>query len=680
VASTASDSRALARLQDDPYLRPYAHILAARLARSRQAEDRITGGRGLEAFAQGHWHFGLHREPDRWVLREWAPNATGIRMISEATGWRESDDFRFAPGGSPGTWELSAPPSSLHHGMLYRLRLTWPGGGGDRIPSYARRVVQDQSTLIFNAQVWDPPAPYVWAHGNPPPGEAPLIYECHVGMAQEREGIGTYDEFTDRILPMIAKAGYNTLQIMAVMEHPYYGSFGYQVSNFFAVSSRFGTPEEFKRLVDSAHGLGMRVIMDLVHSHAASNEVEGLGRFDGTRHQFFHDGGRGEHPAWGSLCFDYGKPEVLHFLLSNCRYWMDEFRVDGFRFDGVTSMLYHHHGLGPAFTSYDGYFDGSVDEDAWVYLALANRLIHQIKPGSITVAEDVSGMPGLAAPQQDGGCGFDYRLAMGIPDCWFRLAKETRDEDWDLGTLWHELTNRRRDERTISYVESHDQALVGGKSMIFQLMDDAMYHSMRCEDTDLRVDRGMALHKMMRLATLGTAAFGYLNFMGNEFGHPEWIDFPREGNNWSYHHARRQWRLASAPELRYRFLAQFDRSLMRLAADGGFLGRTVPRLLGLRAGEKVLAFERDGLFFVLNFHPDRSLADFALEVPPGSYDLVMNTDDCAFGGQGRIAPGQRFFTAPISDGNTVRHCLRLYLPARTAAVLAMRSPGMSSSK
>jgi 1,4-alpha-glucan branching enzyme len=456
---------------------------------------------------------------------------------------------------------------------------------------------------------------------------------------------------------------------MALMEHPYYGSFGYHVSSYFAASSRFGTPEELKALIDEAHAAGLVVIMDLVHSHAVSNEVEGLSRFDGTLYQYFHADDRGRHPAWGSRCFDYGKPAVLHFLLSSCRFWLDEYRVDGFRFDGVTSMLYLHRGLGTAFASYDAYFDASVDEDALTYLVLANEVIHTLRPDAITVAEDVSGMPGLGAPAADGGCGFDFRLAMGIPDRWFKLIGDTRDEDWHMGGLWHELTNRRRDERTISYAECHDQALVGGKTIIFELMDAAMYEHMRAEDNDLLVDRGMALHKMIRLATLAAAGHGYLNFMGNEFGHPEWVDFPREGNNWSYHYARRQWRLRDDPRLKYRFLADFDREMLGLAAARSLIETAQPCLMAADEEDKILAFARGACLFLFNFHPDRSVTDYEVPVPPGEYELVLDTDESRFGGHGRLARPQRYSPVRVRRDKTLVDCIRVYLPCRTGVVL-----------
>lgn len=658
-------------ISDDPFLKPFLGAVRRRRERALETELRLTKGRGrLADFASGHEYFGLHRRNDAWVFRERAPNATSVHLIGSFSGWRACDEFKMRPADEGGVWEIILPPDALRHGDLFRLFVCWPGGAGDRIPVYARRVVQDNQTKIFNAQVWAPERPYRWRHGRPRRARGfPLIYEAHPGMAQEKAGIGTWAEFTRYVLPRVIDAGYDTLQLMAVMEHPYYASFGYQVSSFFACSSRFGTPEDLKALIDEAHGSGLSVVMDLVHSHAAQNEVEGLSRFDGTPHLYFHDGARGRHEAWGSRCFDYGKPEVLHFLLSNCRFWLDEYRLDGFRFDGITSMLYLHHGLGPGFTSYNDYFDGSVDEDAYVYMFLANKVVHDVLPGAITIAEDVSGMPGLAAPAGSGGCGFDYRLAMGVPDCWFKLVNDVPDEEWNMDFLWRELTNRRSDEKTVSYPECHDQALVGGKTLMFEMAGSAMYDFMRSDDANLTIERAMALHKMIRLATLGTAGHGYLNFMGNEFGHPEWIDFPREDNGWSYHYARRQWSLRDNPNLKYRFMADFDKAMTGMLGGGMFSGDRALRLCSIHNEDKILVFERGNLCFFFNFHPSRSVTDFSVEVPPGDYALVLDTDERRFGGQGRLAPDQRYFTKPVVDGRERRNLVQVYLPCRTAAVL-----------
>ncbi|MBW1898770.1 MAG: alpha amylase C-terminal domain-containing protein, partial [Deltaproteobacteria bacterium] len=617
-----------------------------------------------------HKYFGLHFKESEWIFREQAPNASCIYLIGEMTDWKERKEFALRRINKDGIWELRLSEKAMKHGMQYRLKMYWEGGEGDRIPIYAKRVVQDPETMIFNAQVWEPDPAYRWETGEFYfPGGSPLIYEAHVGMAQEKEGVGTFNEFRKNVLPRIVKAGYNVIQLMGIQEHPYYGSFGYHVSNLFAVSSRFGTPEDLKKLIDAAHTSGLAVVMDIVHSHAVNNEVEGLSRFDGTLYQFFHEGPRGLHIAWDSRCFDYHKHNVLHLLLSNCRFWLEEYRLDGFRFDGITSMLYHHHGLGKPFTSYEQYFDESVDEDALTYLALANRLIHEVKTGSFTIAEDISGMPGLALSSDDGGIGFDFRLAMGVPDYWIKLIKEIRDEDWPMVTLWHELTNRRHDEKTIGYAESHDQALVGDKTLIFRLIDADMYTGMCIGDENIRVDRGMALHRMIRFITIATAGYGYLNFMGNEFGHPEWIDFPREGNGWSYFYARRQWHLVDDPNLKYRFLADFDREMISFAKEFILLEDSKPKILHEHSDDKVIAFQRSGLIFVFNFHPTCSHVDYRLRVPEGKYRMIFESDSVSYGGNGRLQNGQVHETFNKTNGQQTYDFISLYLPTRTALVL-----------
>ncbi len=659
-------------IECDPYLQPYESVIRRRAKHLFLTEKRLTkGNKTLGQFSSGHEYFGLHFKDNMWVLREWAPNATAVYMIGDMTDWCEKDEFKLFKNSNDGEWEIRLSPDKMAHGDFYRLRIHWREGHGDRIPAWSQYVVQDDVTLIFNARVWHPPDPYQWRNCNfKCKPEPPLIYEAHVGMAQDAEKVGSWQEFTHNILPRIVKAGYNTLQLMAVQEHPYYGSFGYHVSSFFAASSRFGTPYDLKELIDAAHDYGLAVIMDLVHSHAVNNEIEGLSRFDGSLYQYFHEGTRGYHTAWDSRCFDFGKDQVLHFLLSNCRYWLDEYRFDGFRFDGITSMLYHHHGLGTAFTSYDPYFDDSVDEDALAYLALANKVIHEVRPDAITIAEDISGMPGLAAPYKLGGIGFDFRLAMGVPDYWIKLTKDQRDEDWHMGNLWHELINRRNDEKTISYSESHDQALVGDQTLFFRMTGADIYDHMTVSDENLVIDRAIALHKAIRLITLATAGYGYQNFMGNEFGHPEWIDFPREGNGWSYKHARRQWHLVDDSNLKYGFLARFDEDMIVLAKRMDLLSSPDIWLLFEHFLDKVIAFERSGLLFVFNFHPTISYIDYCFEVSHGRYQMIFNSDCSEYGGHGRLAGDQQYTPAGAkgADGKT-RYMISLYLPTRTAIIL-----------
>ena len=665
-------SSVLRLIRNDNGLAAFADAINGRHEQTAHKMAELTNGtNNLVEFASGHLYFGLHKTEDGWVLREWAPNATDIFVVGDFNGWKETSRYAMKRvRGSNGNWEIKIRNKSFRHGSLYKFIVHWDGGQGERIPAWATRVVQDPDTHIFCAQVWDT-EPYQWKTEKFRPTTNPLlIYECHIGMAQDKEGIGTYAEFRDNVLPRIAADGYNCIQIMAIQEHPYYGSFGYHVSSFFAPSSRFGSPDDLKSLVDTAHSMGLAVIMDIVHSHAVKNEVEGLANFAGDPCQYFHGGARREHPAWDSLCFDYGKNEVLHFLLSNCKYWLEEFRFDGFRFDGVTSMLYYSHGLGECFTCYADYYNGHEDGDAITYLTLANELVHAVNKNAITIAEEVSGMPGLALPFKDGGYSFNYRLAMNIPDYWIRIIKELRDEDWKPSSIMWELTNRRKDEKTISYAESHDQALVGDKTIIFRLVDSDMYWHFKKGDENSIVNRGIALHKMIRLATLGTINGGYLNFMGNEFGHPEWVDFPREGNGWSYKYARRQWNLVDNKELCFNYLGDFDAAMLKIPKKHRSFEKQNVVEIWHNDGDQVFAFRRGDLLFFFNFSPCNSYTDYGFMVEQGAYEYILNTDNPDFGGNGFNDDKLIHYT--VYDQRLARDnkgWLKLYLPTRTACVL-----------
>ncbi len=666
-----TNEKELELIKGDQWLKPFEEAITGRHLYALRKMQELTGGKqSLSEFASGYLYFGLHRNKDKWVFREWAPNATRMFLIGDFNNWKEVPDYELQRVAN-GIWEVSLPLNSIHHDDLYKMRVYWNGGSGERIPAWCRRVVQDERTKIFSAQVWNPDCPYVFRNKDFKATTEPLlIYECHIGMAQDAQGVGTYEEFRKNVLPRIVADGYNCIQIMAIQEHPYYGSFGYHVSNFFAPSSRFGTAEELKHLIDEAHGMGIAVIMDLVHSHAAKNENEGLGNIAGDPNQYFYSDQRRVHPAWDSLCFDYGKNEVLHFLLSNCKYWLDEFKFDGFRFDGVTSMLYYDHGLGKAFSGYADYYDGHEDDNAICYLTLANHVIHEVNPNAITIAEDVSGMPGLASPVKAGGYGFDYRLAMNIPDFWIKIIKEKRDEDWKPSSMLWELTNRRKDERNISYCESHDQALVGDKTIIFRLVDADMYWHFKISDKNANVDRGIALHKMIRLITISTFNGGYLNFMGNEFGHPEWIDFPREGNGWSYKYARRQWNLVDNKELCFHYLGDFDKDMLKLMKSDKHLRDTPVVEIWHDDSDQVLAYMRGDYLFVFNFNPVKSFDGYGFRVPEGRYNVVLNTDAKEYGGfalaDDTVEHATLFDKELHSQG---KGWVKTYLPARTAVVL-----------
>ncbi|ELX66461.1 alpha amylase C-terminal domain-containing protein [Prevotella nigrescens] len=675
AAKRAEDNAQLMGIvKNDSYLVPFNEAICGRHnhAVERIKELTFEGKQTLSDFANGYNYYGLHKTNGKWIFREWVPNATNLYLIGDFNNWERSREYQCKRiEGTAGDWELILDEDKIHHGDLFKMYVFWNGGEGERIPAWAQRVVQDEGTKIFSAQVWFPEEEYQWKHKTFKPNRAPLlIYECHIGMGQDAEKVGTYIEFRKNVLPRIVDEGYNAIQIMAIQEHPYYGSFGYHVSSFFAPSSRFGTPEELKELIDEAHSNGLAVIMDIVHSHAVKNEIEGLGNLAGDPNQYFYPDERHEHPAWDSLCFDYGKNEVLHFLLSNCKFWLEEYHFDGFRFDGVTSMLYYSHGLGEAFCNYADYFNGHQDDNAICYLTLANCLIHEVNSHAITIAEEVSGMPGLAAKFKDGGYGFDYRMAMNIPDYWIKTIKELPDEEWKPSSIFWEVKNRRSDERTISYCESHDQALVGDKTIIFRLIDADMYWHFKKGDENDRVRRGIALHKMIRLVTAGTINGGYLNFMGNEFGHPEWIDFPREGNGWSYKYARRQWNLVDNKELCYHYLGDFDKKMLEVIKSEPHFNDTPLKEIWHNDTDQILAFSRNQLIFVFNFSPTRSFSDYGFLVPNGTYNVVLNTDSWEYGGFGFVDENVKHITLadPLYEKDG-KGWLKLYIPARSALVL-----------
>ena len=651
--------------EHDPLLLPFEKDIELRMDNYAKKKLSLVGKEGsLSDFANGHDYFGFHKTDDGWVYREWAPAADEVYLTGDFVDWRWLD-LRMTPLGN-GVFEIFVKGrETLYNGCHVSAIIRRGEKLLQRIPLYIRRVEQDPVTFTWCGVIVDEPE-YKWKKKSFTPKKDLYIYECHIGMAQEKEGLGTYLEFKDNILPRIKDLGYNTIQIMAIMEHPYYGSFGYQVSSFFAASSKFGTPNQLKELIDAAHSMGIAVLLDVVHSHAVKNTAEGINEFDGTTHQFFHEGNRGDHPAWGTKLFNYDKNEVIHFLLSNLKFWMEEYHFDGFRFDGVTSMIYHDHGLGVAFTDYSKYFSLNTDTEAITYLQLANEMIREVNPKAITIAEDMSAMPGMCLPIAEGGIGFDYRLAMGAPDMWIKLLKNIPDESWDMWQIWCKLTGRRPAEKYIGYAESHDQALVGDKTIMFRLCDSKMYTSMSKFTPDPVIDRGMALHKMIRMVTMTLGGEGYLNFMGNEFGHPEWIDFPREGNGWSHFYCRRQWHLADDPNLRYGDLREFDKAMVALTSDRKIF-RKKPKCLFIGNDDKVINYERGGLVFAFNFHPTMSYEGYWITVPtPGKYKVILSTDDEEFGGYGR-ASKEYIYTATKHPDKKAK--LQIYLPARSAVCL-----------
>lgn len=655
-------------VSNDSWLEPVSDKVTERYRRYESKLKYIESKYGsLKAFASAHEFFGFTYDSFRkgWWYREWAPAAHNLFLFGDFNGWNRYDTPLERE--SHGIWSVFLPDSqykkSLKHGTLLKVLVQSSIGEQERIPVFAKRVVQNEDTKDFAAQFWVDDSKCSFA-GELKIEKPLFIYETHIGMAQENESVGSFNEFRINVLPRIKEAGYNAIQLMAIAEHPYYGSFGYHVSNFFAASSRFGTPEDLKMLVDEAHRNGMAVIMDLVHSHTVKNTREGLNLFDGTENQYLLAGKDGYHPQWDSRLFDYGKEETLRLLLSNVRFWLEEYKFDGFRFDGVTSMIYKNHGIGMCFSTPYDYFDDNVNDEAVTYLQLANTLIHQLNENYITIAEDVSGMPGICAPIEDGGIGFDYRLGMGLPDFWIKVLKDQPEEMWNMNEFFFTMTNRLCDVKTIAYAESHDQAMVGDKTIAFRLMDKDMYDAMSKFIPNIVVDRGVALHKMIRLFTISLGGDAWLNFMGNEFGHPEWIDFPRLDNGWSYKYARRQWSLVDDKNLKFHWLADFDKEMLKFIKENNILTANPAWLMNADEENKTIVFERNNLIFVFNWGT-KSIPDYKINVKnTGDYEIIFSTDESRFGGYDNI---DRNVVFP-SEQSESQVFMRIYNVSRTATV------------
>ncbi|CAK9035203.1 unnamed protein product [Durusdinium trenchii] len=1281
---------------------------------------------GIEAFAEGYKIFGFNRDEEKggYVYREWLPNAKQVFLIGGFNDWQNSTPLT---NEGFGRWSLfikdkaDGSPGIPHQTQLKVRVEANDGSWHDRVPAWSKLAWQDHTTNLFNGVFWEPPEEDRYVFQNPrPPRPANLkIYEAHVGMGSVEPKVATYTEFAETVLPRIKRMGYNAVQLMAIAEHAHYGCFGYHVTSFYAPASRSGTPEELKYLIDTAHGLGIQVLMDLVHAHASSNTLDGIAQMDGTDHCYTHGGLKGHHSDWDSKIFNYLKYEVLRFLLSNVKWWLEEYQFDGFRFDGVTSMLCDYDGrsqhaylpdneegkkllamfqlafrrrvlfslspslttqrLHPTFaihlkTSMTGYpdeqyFNSAMEElrnagisleaatpvaiglnaslasrirqkcgfvlsqieskllmasliilwitpqgratffpcfsilivlglppkpgvawsavlfftyfgtttpraddeeqqaefsfvmmsiiliswlfallkvlltprcscfnriqrktraaiqvphvktlltilvlllasgyetragrialalcsihlllicicipcpsfrssissfgeplenemeevlrqvganpehglnscnvfvdasqrvfdemkeehwalyastpslqgradmkailkdflrsvkrplrcrasgvihemlenekrwasegyvvfyhlyalssvlyelqtalanelldyplagppvmrlsrrafgdirslsevlsirdhnisdhaheyralavsafsscfasggytrsmqrymmqgfpsgtsnyvkkliddllsavgidqpdviptlrsrilaagkaqglealgqvlqiflhdsvvdafaygsqplgalaprglpvSAWlrqqcpiegqvrlvphpdlflagatprgplvrifdhcpsralqkvalrrelqsllrpylnierarqllgfestsdvqatlthidllgltniltmmiaafagfvdfspsrsvewyqlreyeghIYLMLANDLIHRVVPSAVTVGEDVSGMPTLCLPVEWGGFGFDYRLAMAIPDMFIKYLKESTDDGWGMGHLVHTLTNRRYMEKVIAYAESHDQAIVGDKTLAFWLMDAEMYTGMSCFTSpfpSMCVDRGLALHKMIRLIVLSLGGEGYLNFMGNEFGHPEWIDFPRPENGWSHHHCRRRWDLPEDDLLRYKFFQNFEELMQACENRFQFVNATHQYVSKKDENDKVIIFERGDLVFAFNFHPCNSYEGYQIGTHcEESMRCILDTDEGRFGGHMRLDYGHGNPFSSMGGIDRRPHSVKLYMPARTAQVLCRES-------
>lgn len=748
-----------------------ADALRAQDAQLRDTLRRIVAAEGSLhdfCFANGLCRFGLQRAAGGWRYREWAPAASACSLVGDFNGW----DVTRHPcrAGSDGVYSCFVPDADgLRTGDKYKVALMVRSAAGivrriDCVPAWAARTMQDPFTgTVYALASDDQLLAYPWRHPRPTAdhhaggggelGATPLrIYEVHVGISASQPIVAGWSHFREHVLPRVAALGYTALLIIAAQEHGYYASFGYQVTSFFAPPSRFGTPAELQALIDAAHGLGLRVLLELVHSHASSNAAEGLSGFDGSLLEgggYFLAGSDGWHAEWGTRMFDFGKLEVLRFLLAQLCWYAECYRCDGFRFDAVSAALYRHRSLGGAGTferGYAEYYDGSLDVAALTYFKVANYLVHElVSPPLLTIAEEYSGLPGLCAPVMHGGVGFDYRQAMGLPPLWQRLCATLCSDEGgdaggsvgsdaaggdasggvggdaasdvdgdvcdgrsatrgapgriDMGALVASMCSRRSEERRVAYVECHDQSIVGGQSLAFRCMGAEMYGGMSrlVGPPSVAVARGMALHKLTRLLACALGGEAYLNFIGNEWGHPEWVDLPREGNGHSCDRARRRWDLADDPLLRYGELQAFDAAMHALHDAHPWLLADAPRGQGdggccCCEARQALWFARGGCWFAFNLHtsataelvwhargPSSPLSPASVRTddlstsgeatpprsPHGRARVLLDSDGARFGGRG----GRTQARASSGKAGTTEVVVRL--PALAACVVAV---------
>lgn len=450
-------------------------------------------------FTNGLRAFGLQRTQHGFRYREWAPAAVAMSLVGDFNDW--DAQRHLCCRDARGIFETHVPDlpdgsPAIRPGMRYKAMVHVRKEGNrlhvePRVPAWARCTAQDPFTGDMCAVV--PPQgleEYAWCHPRPAPLPSPRVYEVHVGISSTSPIVADWSHLRHEVLPRVVALGYTALLLMAVQEHGLYCSFGYQVTSFFAPPSRFGSPVDLQALIDAAHGYGLQVFVELVHSHASANPHEGLHAFDGSDGLYFLDGPAGWHAEWGTRLFDFGRLEVLRFLLCQVCWFAEAYRVDGFRFDAVSTALYRHRSLdghGRFDKGLDDYFgpNSGMDVAALTYFKLVNLLTHElVQPPLVTIAEEHSGLPGLCAPVLERGVGFDFRQAMGLAPLWERLLS-TPSARIDMAHLSEELCRRRIEERRLAYCECHDGSLVGGQSLAFRMMGAGMYDVSRSTDLNL---------------------------------------------------------------------------------------------------------------------------------------------------------------------------------------------------
>ena len=543
----------------------------------------------------------------------WAPNAVGVQVVGDFNGW-DGAATPMRSLGSSGVWEVFVP--SIGDGTHYKFRILGRDGGwrekADPMAQATQVPPQTASVVFTSSYAWDDDA---WlaarAEGNPHTGPM-STYEVHLGSW--RMGLG-YRELAEELTAYVVEQGFTHVELMPVAEHPFAPSWGYQVTSYFAPTSRFGSPDEFRHLVDRLHQAGIGVVMDWVPAHFPKDDWA-LARFDGQPLYEHSDPRRGEHPDWGTLVFDFGRTEVRNFLVANAVYWLEEFHIDGLRVDAVASMLYLDYSRKDG-EWYPNQYGGRENLDAVSFLQEMNATVYKRVPGVVTIAEESTAWPGVTRPTHLGGLGFGLKWNMGwMHDSLAYIGREAVHRQWHHNEMTFALMYAWSEAFVLPI--SHDEVVHGKGSLVARMPGD----------------------RWQQLANL-RAYLGYmwghpgkqLLFMGSEFA---------QSDEWSEARGL-DWWLLDFPE---------HRGVLDCVRDLNAVYRESPALWSLdhepRGFEWIDANDAAGnVFSWLRWGADGSVvacvsnlspvvrADYRLGLPAaGTWHEVLNTDAAEYGGSG----------------------------------------------
>lgn len=560
-------------------------------------------------------YFGAHLNEKGVTFRVWAPNAQGVAVVGDFNGWNIHDHPMSPVSDRHGIWELFIP--ALSQGQLYKYAVRQQDGEiaykADPYGFYSE-VKPKTASIIWTLEGYD------WQDENWCKKRTetdwlkmPInIYEAHLGSWKRNEqgDYLSYHELADQLVPYLVEMHYTHIELMPIMEHPFDGSWGYQLTGYYAATSRYGDPQGLMHFIDCCHQAGIGVILDWVPGHFCKDD-QGLRHFDGTSQYEFS-----EHQQWGTMVFDYGKPEVLDFLISNAHFWFDRYHIDGLRIDGVASMIELNHGLdGEPFHNTQG---GTDRLEALAFLRELNTIIFRDFPFAIMSAEDSTSYPMVTWPVDKGGLGFNLKWDMG----WMHDTLDYMKTDPMFRNRFHNLL-------------TFSMAYAFNENFILPLSHDEVVHSKRTILDKMFGDYNMKFDQFRIL-------FGYLmthpgkklSFMGNEFApFLEWrVD---ESLEWFLLDYQKHQEIHTY----IKDLNKFYRKEKALWSDdhswAGF-----EWLEPNNSEQSILIFkrlgstEKDTLITIINFCP-LSYNDYQIGVPaPGNYRLAFNSDDRSYGGSG----------------------------------------------